>query len=129
MDIKNRSCQNCAFFHCCLMWNYTFHPCKDWKAKEEREKTLDDNNARHDLLYGYRIEDLARVAILIEKCDVKPEDIRRLSDNLIMLYGVVMRGIKNEIKASSERVLIECRYPGYADVLRMIEEEKNEKRK
>lgn len=81
-----------------------------------------------DRLYGYRIEDLARVATLMEKCDVKPEEIKRLSDNIIVLYGTVMRGIKKEVKVAADRVLIECRYPGYADVVRMIEEEKNEKK-
>jgi hypothetical protein len=29
-----------------------------------------------DILCGYRIEDLARVATLMEKCDIKPEDIK-----------------------------------------------------
>ena len=78
----------------------------------------------YEYLYGYRIEDLARVATLMRKCNVKPEDIKRLSDNVVSLYGAIMKGIKHEIKASADNVLIECRYPGFAEVMRIIEEEK-----
>ncbi len=76
-----------------------------------------------DMMYGYRVEDLARVATLMDKCGVKPEEIKRLSDNLIRLYGAIMRGIKYEMKAASDRIIMECRYPGYLDVVRMIEGE------
>lgn len=76
-----------------------------------------------DMLYGYRVEDLARVATLMDKCGVKPEEIKRLSDNLIRLYGVIMRGVKYDVKAAADRIIMECRYPGYIDVVRMIEGE------
>ena len=77
-----------------------------------------------DMMCGYRVEDLARVATLIKKCDVKPEEIKRLSDNIVVLYGAIMKGIKKEVKVAADNVIIECRYPGYADVLRSIEDEK-----
>lgn len=41
-------------------------------------------------LHGYRIEDLARVATLMEKCGVEPLEIKRLSDNIVRLYGAIM---------------------------------------
>ena len=80
----------------------------------------------YEHLYGYRIEDLARVATLMQKCDVKPEHVKRLSDNIIALYGAIMKGIKQEIKASADNVLIECRYPGFAEVMRIIEEDEHD---
>lgn len=77
-----------------------------------------------DMMYGYQLEDLARVATLIKKCDVKPEEIKRLSDNIVVLYGAIMKGIKKEVKVAADNVIFECRYPGYTDILRTIEEEK-----
>lgn len=35
-----------------------------------------------------------------------------------------MKGIKKEVKVAADNVIIECRYPGYVDVLRSIEDEK-----
>jgi len=46
-----------------------------------------------------------------------------LSDNLIRLYGAIMRGINYDVKAASDRIIMECTYPGYLDVVRMIEGE------
>lgn len=82
---------------------------------------------RFEFLNGYRIEDLLRVATLMEKCDVKPEDLKRLSDNICVLYGAIMRGIRKEIKVAADHIIMECRYPGMAEVLRMIEEDKHGK--
>lgn len=73
-------------------------------------------------IHGYRAEDLARVATLMERCDVKPEEIKELSQNIAKTYGVIMRGIKKDIKVSSDAVIMELRYPGIRDFLRMIEE-------
>lgn len=95
---------------------------KMYEDREAQQTSL--KNEVSEILCGYQLEDLARVATLIKKCDVKPEEIKRLSDNIAVLYGTVMKGIKKEIKVAADNVLIECRYPGYADVLRMIEEDK-----
>lgn len=76
---------------------------------------------RRELLYGYRIEDLARVATLMERCDVVPEDIKRLSNSIAQLYGVIMRGIKQDFKIARDSVIMECRYPGISEVLRSME--------
>lgn len=75
-------------------------------------------------LYGYPVEDLARVAVLMERCNVKPKEIRQLSNNIIGVYGVIMRGIKQDFKIASDAVIMECRYPGIRDFCRMVEEEK-----
>ena len=95
---------------------------KMYEDKEEHHKDL--KNEVSEILCGYQIEDLARVATLIKKCDVRPEDIKRLSDNIIVLYVAIMKGIKKEVKVAADNVVFECRYPGYADVLRAIEDEK-----
>lgn len=95
---------------------------KMYEDREEQQKDLE--NKVSEMLCGYQLEDLARVATLIKKCDVKPEEIKRLSDNIVVLYGAIMKGIKKEVKVAADNVIIECRYPGYADVLRSIEDEK-----
>lgn len=95
---------------------------KMYEDREEQQKDLE--NKVSEMLCGYQHEDLARVATLIKKCDVKPEEIKRLSDNIVVLYGAIMKGIKKEVKVAADNVIIECRYPGYADVLRSIEDEK-----
>ena len=77
-------------------------------------------------IHGYRAEDLARVATLMERCNVKPEEIRQLSNNVIGVYGVIMRGIKQDFKIASDAVIMECRYPGIRDFCRMLEEEKTD---
>lgn len=95
---------------------------KMYEDREEQQKDLE--NKVSEMLYGYQLEDLARVATLIKKCDVKPEEIKRLSDNIVVLYGAIMKGVKKEVKVAADNVIFECRYPGYADVLRAIEDEK-----
>jgi len=94
---------------------------KMYEDREEQQKDLE--NKVSEMLCGYQLEDLARVATLIKKCDVKPEEIKRLSDNIVVLYGAIMKGIKKEVKVAADNVIIECRYPGYVDVLRSIEDE------
>lgn len=95
---------------------------KMYEDREEQQKDLE--NKVSEMLCGYQLEDLARVATLINKCDVKPEEIKRLSNNIVVLYGAIMKGIKKEVKVAADNVIIECRYPGYVDVLRSIEDEK-----
>lgn len=95
---------------------------KMYEDREEQQKDIE--NKASEMLCGYQLEDLARVATLIKKCDVKPEEIKRLSDNIVVLYGAIMKGIKKEVKVAADNVIFECRYPGYAEVLRAIEEEK-----
>lgn len=79
----------------------------------------------YETLNGYRIEDLARVATLMEKCDVTPEQLNRLSRNIVALYGAIMKGVKKEVTASTDRVMFSLRYPGFPEVLQMIEENEN----
>ena len=76
-----------------------------------------------EMLNGYRVEDLARVATLMQECGVEPKEIKRLSDNIIVLYGAIMRGIKKDVKVAADRIIIECRYPGVAEAMRMIAED------
>ena len=95
---------------------------KMYEDRDEQQKDLESKVS--EMLCGYQLEDLARVATLIKKCDVKPEEIKRLSDNIVVLYGAIMKGIKKEVKVVADNVIIECRYPGYADILRSIEDEK-----
>ena len=95
---------------------------KMYEDRDEQQKDLESKVS--EMLCGYQLEDLARVATLIKKCDVKPEEIKRLSDNIVVLYGAIMKGIKKEVKVAADNVIIECRYPGYADILRSIEDEK-----
>ena len=53
-------------------------------------------NETPETINGYRIEDLARVAALIEEFGVRPEEIKRLSDNWISLFAVVMNMINED---------------------------------
>lgn len=80
-----------------------------------------------ETLYGYRIEDLARVATLMEQCDIDPKQLNRLSRNIVALYGAIMKGVKKEVHASADRVMFSLRYPGFPEVLRMIEEDEHGK--
>lgn len=79
------------------------------------------NSSNCKRMYGYELEDLARVATLMQQCDVAPEDIKRLSNNVAQLYGVVMRGIKQDFKIARDSILMQCRYPGIGEVLREME--------
>lgn len=67
---------------------------KMYEDREEQQKDLE--NKVSEMLCGYQLEDLARVATLIKKCDVKPEEIKRLSDNIVVLYGAIMKGMKKK---------------------------------
>lgn len=106
------------------------HACEDCKLYDPsdcpnlqgiREIVALAEKKQSELLYGYRIEDLARVATLMERCDVVPEDVKRLSNNIAQLYGVIMRGIKQDFKIARDSVIMECRYPGISEVLRSME--------
>lgn len=80
-----------------------------------------------ETLYGYRIEDLARVATLMEQCDIDPKQLNHLSRNIVALYGAIMKGVKKEVHASADRVMFSLRYPGFPEALRMIEEDEHGK--
>lgn len=82
-----------------------------------------------EILYGYQAEDLARVAILMERCNVKPKEIKQLSKDIVTVYGVILRGIKMDFKIASDAVIMECRYPGIRDFTRMVEEGKVDDKK
>ena len=106
------------------------HACEECKLYDQRDcpnlqgvrRILAvSEETRREFLYGYRIEDLARVATLMERCEVAPEDIKRLSNNVAQLYGVIMRGIKQDFKVARDSVIMECRYPGISEVLRSME--------
>lgn len=77
----------------------------------------------YNVLYGYDLEELARVAALMETCGVLPQDIKKLSNNIIALYGVIMKGIKDDFKITKDSIIMQCRYPSVQDVLRGLEEE------
>lgn len=80
-------------------------------------------NHECETLYGYRIEDLARVATLMEQCDIDPKQLNHLSRNIVALYGAIMKGVKKEVHASADRVILSLRYPGFPEVLQQIEED------
>lgn len=91
---------------------------------EDCQRVIGELPDTSEILYGYQAEDLARVAVLMERCDVSPREIKQISNNITSVYGVIMRGIKKDFKIASDAVIMECRCPGIRDFCRMVEEEK-----
>lgn len=83
---------------------------------------LPEDKISYKTAYGYPLEGLAQTAALMEQSGVSPADIKRLSENIIALYGVILRGIRKEIETTAETVAVRIRYPGCNEMLRMLEE-------
>lgn len=83
---------------------------------------LPEDQIAYKTMYGYPLEGLAQTADLMKSSGVSAADIKRLSENIVALYGVILKGVRKEIETSAESVVVKIRYPGYSEMLRMLEE-------